>query len=117
MKIAEASRQTGLGPQSLHVLLSTGVLVRNGLGIQESSLVSLQEGEHYVTCLECGKRFLQLFNHFPSCGLTGEDYLVKYPNAKTMSSLVATRKAKTQEQRLAQSEKLKARFQTPEGDV
>ena len=70
-------------------------------------------------CLECGKFLTMLSSiHLKQCsGITYREYLISHPRAPTMTSEVKARRAKTPAQREAQSQKLKARFQSPEGEI
>ena len=78
----------------------------------------LEEGTHYIACSSCGKKMLSLIsNHTKKCaGLNLDDFLMKYPEQQVFSKLATERKIKTEKQKLAQSEKLKKRFQTMAGE-
>lgn len=78
---------------------------------------NLLEGEHYVSCRKCGAYLaMQTPRHLKACsGISLDDYSLQYPDAPIMSNLCSSHKQKTKEQKVAQSNTLKARFQTPEG--
>lgn len=82
-------------------------------------VASLVEGAHFVSCRECGAKIaLVTAKHLQvCCGLTQEGYLKKHPGAPVLSSLSARLKVKSDDQRKAQSEKLKSRFLTSEGEA
>jgi len=86
--------------------------------IESASLAGLVEGEHYIVCLECGAYQAQITTkHLRACsGIILAVYQERHPNAPQMSAMAAENKVKTEEQKRAQSEKLKARFQTPAGE-
>lgn len=113
----------GFNPRLVETLLATGVLRLLPGGsplrqrIDSESLGDLVEGAHFVVCRECGGRVAILtMKHLRSCcALTTQQYQERHPDALLVSSLCSTNKVKTREQRKAQSEKLKKRFQTPDG--
>lgn len=79
----------------------------------------LIEGEHYILCKECGA-FQNMISprHLKACsGVSLKDYVGKFPEAPLMSAFTRGRKAKSEGQKEAQSEKLKKRFQTPVGEI
>jgi DNA mismatch endonuclease (patch repair protein) len=101
-------------------LVSDGTLVLRGRKVTAASLSALVEGVHYVRCRECGAFAAMIHSaHLKACsGLASlGEYLAKHPGAPVMSERNKARKAKTPSQREAQSQKLKARFQTAEGDA
>lgn len=74
-----------------------------------------EEGIDYVRCRHCGAEVSKIVvPHLRRCGAepSVRAYRMKYPEAP----LEARVKKRTEEQRQAQSEKLKARFQTAEGE-
>lgn len=101
--------------QGVLVLLPGGSPLRRE--VDPLSLGSLVEGEHFVVCKECGSRQAALGDrHTRYCsGMTLAEYVVKHGN-HTLSEDTKKRKVKTELQKLTQSECLKARFQTPEGE-
>jgi len=104
----------------LETLIEEGILACDSSGdIDPESFVCLEENFHFVFCLECGARVALLNGkHLKSCsGMTQAAYLEKHPGAAVLSGMSAAFKTKTEDQKRAQSEKLKARFQTPEGEV
>lgn len=116
MKVAEVARRTGLNRQSVQLLSASGVLSPGEGGFTEASVAGVREGAHYVVCQECTGRFIQLSQHVPKHGLNVSSYLVRYPNGQIMSDTAIANRAKTPEQKAAQSRKLKDRFRTPEGE-
>ena len=86
--------------------------------IDPESLRGLREGEHFVVCRQCGAWVAQATSkHLKACSGTDLDHYKRaFPDAPLMSSFCASNKAKTATQRQAQSEKLRARFCTPEGE-
>lgn len=80
---------------------------------------NLKEGEHYVCCQECGA-FLSIITskHLLACtGIRSNTYQERYPGALLLSRFCSNRKAKTEQQKQAQSICLKKRFQTVKGEV
>lgn len=73
----------------------------------------------FITCLLCGAHLQALTPpHLRLCsGVTYQEYIQRFPEAPRMTGEVRRRRARSPEQRSAQSEKLKARFQTPAGEV
>ena len=73
----------------------------------------------FIACQLCGARLEALtFLHLRSCsGVTYQEYVQRFPEAPRMTEEVRRRRARSPEQRSAQSEKIKARFRTPEGEV
>lgn len=86
--------------------------------VDPASLAQLVEGQHYVVCRLCGGRLGQINHmHTRSCsGIELQEYASRFPNAPVMSTLATELRSKTPAQRVAQSQKLKARFQTGEGE-
>lgn len=80
--------------------------------VGSSEVKKLQEGEHYVTCPVCGqKRGALTAKHYKVC-------CVDKPFPKPLySNFVLKHKVKTTEQRERQSEILKQRFKTSEGEI
>lgn len=85
----------------------------------QSTVERLSEGEHYVVCRACGMWAGQITTkHLRVCsGMDLSTYVERYPGTPTLCDLVSCSRAKTEEQRIRQSETLKARFCTPEGEV
>lgn len=96
---------------------SAGVLPPTTV-FSESDIRALREGEDYVVCRECNRWTTEITaNHLRACsGMSRAEYLAKHAGAPWRSDLVRGRKAKTPEQKAAQSRKLKDRFQTPKGE-
>jgi DNA mismatch endonuclease (patch repair protein) len=104
----------------LENLLEEGVLVSGPLGcILQESLKALTEPEHFVTCKACGAQQGQITSkHLRACSnIDLAEYAKKWPDALTLSKFVSGHKEKTPEQKEHQSDTLKKRFQTPEGEV
>ena len=82
-------------------------------------VLGLIEGEHYVVCVECGGWAGQISpKHLKVCSKTDlGEYKRRHPNAPLLCAVVSENKAKTEEQKTRQSEVLKARFQTVEGEI
>lgn len=119
LSLRQVSLQWGFNTRMVRVLLDQGILTMRGKKVTRESLEGLLEGEHYVKCRGCNAALGQVTrNHLKSCcGLSLEEYREKYPDAPLWAEATKRRKAKTPEQKKAQSEKLKVRFQTPEGEV
>jgi len=107
-------------------LLKVGVLrlspsesKQKRLYIDPESLLDIREGEHYIECLECREKIALVTSvHLKRCSnMTSDVYFQKHPDAPVLSNLTHNLKTKTEKQKSAQSEKLKARFQTPEGEI
>jgi len=83
--------------------------------VDEESFYTLKEGYHYVSCKYCGKKLTSITKkHYKICDpskKSGETPVQIY------SELILINKKKTEEQKKAQSKKLKDRFQTPEGMI
>jgi very-short-patch-repair endonuclease len=113
--------QFGMNQRTIINLVSSGVLVSSGpagSAIVEASLDNLREGEHFVSCLECGGKQANISTkHLKFCsGLTLSQYKSKWPDANLASSITQEKKKKTEDQKRAQSETLRLRFTTPEGE-
>jgi DNA mismatch endonuclease (patch repair protein) len=87
--------------------------------ISHESIESLVENAHYVKCIGCGMRAGQITTkHVKSCsGISLSEYAARYPGALILCDLASENREKTEVQKQAQSKKLKARFQTPAGEV
>lgn len=121
----------GFNQRHLSSLIKEGILktlplekMRNGNMrkvplVTKDSFDALIEGEHYLKCKECTSYVAQINSpHLKSCsGLSKREYLEKHLITQVMCAYTERNKAKTKEQRDAQSKKLKARFQTPEGEI
>ena len=85
----------------------------------QEAVEGLSEGDHYVVCQACGQWAGQITTkHLQACSdMIVEDYKAKHPNAPLLCGVVSRNKAKTAEQKTRQSETLKARFQTQEGEI
>lgn len=79
----------------------------------------LEHGAHYIVCRACGRWAGQMTTkHLRWCSrMSMELYKERWPDALLLSGVVSDSRAKTPEQRQQQSNTLKARFQTPEGEV
>lgn len=108
----------GLNASSVDELILRGVLSTTNGKVLRASLASLVEGSHYVVCRACGRFQGQISTkHLTYCSKSNLDsYLRSYPEAQIMSEIVSGNRVRSEEQRQAQSEKLIARFQTPEGE-
>jgi DNA mismatch endonuclease (patch repair protein) len=119
--ISQAAIQArfGFNARTVMNLVEVGVLELDGRSVRERSLSNLREQQHYVVCQACGAFVGQLVSkHTRACsGISLGEYLSKWPSAPILSDMVAKRKEKTPAQKQAQSEKLKRRFQTPEGEI
>lgn len=109
----------GFNSKHIETCVRHGILVPHPAGIVVSSIANLKEGEHYVVCLYCGARQAAITDkHLKYCGFGSlAVYKEKYPEAQLLSVITKAAKAKTDEQKVRQSETLRARFQTPEGQV
>jgi len=115
----QVSVQYGFNPRAVMELIYDGDLVLQGRKVTAASLAALVEGVHYVRCRECEASAAMIHSaHLKACsGLVSlGEYLAKHPGAPVMSERNKARKTKTPAQREAQSLKLKARFQTAEGE-
>lgn len=120
------ARKIGMNQRHFSTLLSLGVMELHPKSkskkrkyIEDSESNKLSVGEHYVVCEECGSWQGQITTkHLRSCsGMSLEDYKNKHKSALLLSGVVSKNKEKTEEQKQAQSEKLKARFKTPAGEI
>jgi len=96
-------------PQLLDSFCASGIIPFEKMGrmiyIDEASVSCLIEGYHYITCPKCGKKMANLTKVHP-CHVSPNLY----------SGLFLERHKKTPVQKQAQSEKLKKRFMTSEGE-
>jgi hypothetical protein len=115
----------GFNPALLETLIADGILSLLPDGtplrpqIDPDSLTNLKAPDHYVICMCCGA-FQALVHsaHLQKCsGISVKEYVARFPEAPVLSGLCARNKSKTSEQKLAQSKTLKARFQTPAGEI
>lgn len=85
---------------------------------EETLMRQLQENEHYVICSCCGALQNQITSkHLNVCsGLDLREYQQRFPDAECISRFSRRRRAKTPAQRQTQSQCLKDRFQTSEGE-
>lgn len=116
----QVSVRYGFNTRAVMELIYDGDLVLQNRKITAASLDALVEGVHYVRCRECGAYAAMIHTaHLKACsGLASlDEYLAKHPGAPVMSERNKARKAKTPKQREAQSQKLKARFQTDVGEA
>lgn len=116
----------GFNSKTFNKLIEEGIIKafhkdgkRASVWVEESSLVNLREGEHYVVCRECNAWQFQITTkHLQSCsGMSLSEYRVLYPDAPVLSAFSKWNKRKTEAQRAAQSCKLLERFKTEEGEL
>jgi len=125
MSKRQVELQFGFNTKLVETLLDQGVLkwMPGGTPLRQKidpvSLGNLHEGEHYVVCRSCGAfQALITIKHLRSCsGLTLAQYEDRFPDTQSMSNLASVRRARTEEQRIHQSDVLKVRFQTEAGKV
>lgn len=115
MNHGQIYKRYGLTPFTVRALVADGTLPSGD--ISEADMGSLVDGRDYVTCQNCRKWVTEVTTtHLRGCsGNTRAQYLVQHPGVVWRTTRAESRKAKTPEQRQAQSEKLKTRFKTPEG--
>ena len=113
----QVTQRYGLNDRHIRSLVAVGRLATVAGRIY--GLKRLVEGADYVTCRACGSWVGQISTrHLRACSrMVLSDYVVSYPDAVIMCSLVVQKRAKTDEQKRAQSEKLKARFRTRAGEI
>jgi very-short-patch-repair endonuclease len=124
LSFSQACKRYGFNASHVKALLSEGVLhLLPGCSplrpkISTEVLERLVEGEHFILCRACGSRQAQITTkHLRACsGMVLAEYQEVYPDAPDMCALARENKAKSETQKRAQSEKLKARFQTSAGD-
>jgi very-short-patch-repair endonuclease len=124
LSISQITREYGLNPSHIGELTRIGVLqvVVGCTPIRPKYLRAivdgLIEGTHYVTCKACGKWAGQItLKHLKVCSdLTLDEYKARWPGTSLFSEVVRVNREKSPEQRKRQSEVLKARFKTPEGE-
>lgn len=77
------------------------------------------EGVDFVVCQMCRTRYSGInHKHVTKCGgITIAEYLERYPGYSIIKESAKKRRPRTFEERHRQSKTLKARFQTPEGEV
>lgn len=89
--------------------------------IDTKSLCNMKENVHYVICKACGSYQRAISTkHLTFCNssiMAVEDYKTSYPDSPILCSWTKVKKKKTEEQKNHQSETLKARFKTPEGEI
>lgn len=113
----------GFNSRHLQKLIDAGILCEAVLGqrrfVTPESIARLQENVHFVVCHACGARQALLSpKHLKSCSnLDIAGYSTLYPGSNTMCSFTRQNKAKTEEQKRAQSKRLRDRFTTPEGQI
>lgn len=117
--------RTGLNQRHVRTLIDARVLIvlpestprRPKISVE--SFMSLQEGEHYVVCLECGAWAGQITSkHLKSCSGMGLDtYLEIHPNSPCMSDIVKSNKKKSKEEKGHQARKMREHYQSPEGNL
>jgi very-short-patch-repair endonuclease len=82
---------------------------RVSIFIDDSVMSTLIEGEHFVVCPHCHKKM--------GC-ITKRHYVICPPQEESIyCALYLKGHKKTEEQKIAQSNKLKERFKTPEGEI
>jgi very-short-patch-repair endonuclease len=115
----------GFNARTIETLLAQGILrlLPGGTPLRQKidpeSLSALVEGEHYVICKLCGAYQSKLTpKHLKHCSnVSLEEYQDKFVGAPLLSEISKLAHIKTKDQREKQSEKLKLRFKTPEGDL
>lgn len=109
----------GCNARTLETLIRLGVVKTVGRKVSADSLDLLVEGEHYVICVGCGAKQGQITTkHLKVCsGIDLDEYRRRWPKAPVMSFIVQDHRRKTEEQRIRQSQTLRRRFQTPEGEI
>ena len=85
--------------------------------VNPETIEKLEEGYHYVVCLECGAYQAQITSrHLKSCSdVSLQEYKEKY-DSEILCQLTKENRKKTEAQKKHQSEVLKKRFKTPEGE-
>lgn len=103
----------------VHGWVSAQLLQSDGVGrIDEGSLPNVCEGTHYVSCRVCGRGAVKVtLAHVKLHGMNLSAYQATYPGAPIRSELCGKLRPKSSEQKTAQSQKLKDRFQTADGDL
>jgi len=104
-------------PQWLRALCDSGIIpfeIKNGkanrIFIDDFIMNNLLEGIHYVVCPICGKKM--------ACITQKHDVICHNPEFKNVYCEIYLKShEKTDEEKKAQSEKLKTRFLTPEGEI
>jgi very-short-patch-repair endonuclease len=85
--------------------------------LESSENQKLLEGEHYVVCKFCKRKFISMSTHISYCFNNKRNIELKDYKGSIYSNFYLKRKKKTEAQKLYQSNKLKERFQTPEGEI
>jgi len=117
----QACLQYGFNFRTVGTLIDSGILriASNSTPLRPKivGFEDLVEGTHYIVCLECGAFQTQLSSkHLSACaGISLEAYLNAHPGAALLAA--SCNKTKTEAQKTAQSELLKARFKTEAGEV
>jgi very-short-patch-repair endonuclease len=114
-----------MNPSHISELVSRGALTidpeSNPLRpkFSKEEVFRLVEGKHYVVCKECGGWAGQISpKHLNACSsIDLKEYKKRHPGSPILCSIVSENRAKTENQKIRQSETLKARFQTPEGET
>lgn len=122
---SQVSSRYGLNSHWVNELIRTGVLVvapgstPRRPRVETGSLSNLKEGVHYVVCRECGAYAAQITTkHLRFCsGIDLAEYGSRYPDSRQVCEVASLNKAKTDDQKSAQSEKLKARFRSAAGEL
>lgn len=111
--------QCGMNQRLLDLLIQQGVLVYTEGKLDMLSLSNLQEGAHYIKCMECGAYLASVgTKHLRVCaGIDLGTYRERYPEAPCSSEISTVLKKKTPAQKEAQSLTLRKRFQTEKGAV
>ncbi len=123
IKQKDIIQEYGFNQKHIRSLITEGILktspsVGNLPLIESSSFNLLKENEHYVLCKECGSRLAQITTkHLRACsGLDLKSYFEKYTDAPVMCAFTKGNKKKSEEQKIKQSNTLKERFKTPQGE-
>lgn len=125
LSIRQIAIQYGFNTRHIKTLTEIGVLsVLEGCTPRrpkyaQEAVEELSKGDHYIVCRECGQWAGQITTkHLRACsGLSLNEYSEKHPDSPLLCGVVSRNKAKTEDQKARQSETLKARFQTSEGET
>jgi len=124
LSLRQVSLRYGMNTSHINELTDIGVLtIVTGCTPKRpkydmAQVNALRSGEHYVVCHACGQWAGQITTkHLNVCsGMTVGAYKAQWTNEPLLCNAVSKNKAKTASQRQHQSDTLKARFRTPEGE-
>jgi very-short-patch-repair endonuclease len=125
LSLRQVCLQYGFNPDHVRELTRLGALtvVQGSTPLRpkymQEQVERLDRDIHYIVCRACGRWAGQMSTkHLQWCSrISLEDYKARWPDAPLLSGVASNSRVKTPEQRQQQSETLKARFQTPEGEV